>query len=61
MTSIVIDHVFIGSCTNARLSDLRAAAAVVKGRHVHENVSAIVVPGYFTDDCCLKSGFIQQV
>ncbi|GGE43830.1 3-isopropylmalate dehydratase large subunit [Pullulanibacillus camelliae] len=43
--AIAIDHVFIGSCTNARLSDLRAAAEVVKGRRVHENVSAIVVPG----------------
>lgn len=45
MTSIAIDHVFIGSCTNARLSDLRAAAAVAKGRQVHEKVIAIVVPG----------------
>ena len=42
---IKIDHVFIGSCTNARLSDLRAAAEVVKGKKVHEDVSAIVVPG----------------
>ncbi len=45
LTSIDIQHVFIGSCTNARLSDLRAAAKVVEGEKVHENVTAIVVPG----------------
>jgi 3-isopropylmalate/(R)-2-methylmalate dehydratase large subunit len=42
---IAIDRVFIGSCTNARLEDLRAAAAVVRGRHVHPRVRAMVVPG----------------
>ncbi len=40
-----IDVVFIGSCTNSRLSDLRLAASVFKGRHVAENVRALVVPG----------------
>ncbi len=46
MTEIVIDKVFIGSCTNSRIEDLRAAAAVVKGRHVASNVKlALVVPG----------------
>lgn len=40
-----IDAAFIGSCTNARLSDLRRAAGILKGRHVAEGVSAIVVPG----------------
>lgn len=45
LTDIDIQHVFIGSCTNARLSDLRAAAEVVKGRTVHDRVTAIVVPG----------------
>lgn len=40
-----IDAAFIGSCTNARLSDLRRAAGLLKGRHVAEGVSAIVVPG----------------
>ncbi|MBM3216405.1 3-isopropylmalate dehydratase large subunit [Candidatus Poribacteria bacterium] len=39
------DLVFIGSCTNGRLSDLRAAAAVAKGRTVHPRVRAMVVPG----------------
>jgi 3-isopropylmalate/(R)-2-methylmalate dehydratase large subunit len=42
---IAIDRVFIGSCTNARLEDLRTAAVVVKGRHVHPDVRAMVVPG----------------
>jgi 3-isopropylmalate/(R)-2-methylmalate dehydratase large subunit len=42
---IKIDRVFIGSCTNGRLSDLRAAAAVVKGKKVAPHVRAMVVPG----------------
>jgi len=42
---IVIDRVFIGSCTNSRLEDLRAAARVVAGRRVHAKVRAMVVPG----------------
>jgi 3-isopropylmalate/(R)-2-methylmalate dehydratase large subunit len=42
---IHIDRVFIGSCTNARIEDLRAAATVVSGRRVAEGVRAMVVPG----------------
>jgi 3-isopropylmalate/(R)-2-methylmalate dehydratase large subunit len=42
---IAIDRVFIGSCTNARIEDLRAAAKVIAGYHVHANVRAMVVPG----------------
>jgi 3-isopropylmalate/(R)-2-methylmalate dehydratase large subunit len=42
---IHVDRVFIGSCTNARIEDLRAAAAVVDGRRVHPAVRAMVVPG----------------
>ncbi|GFR36938.1 3-isopropylmalate dehydratase large subunit [Insulibacter thermoxylanivorax] len=45
MTDITINRVFIGSCTNGRIEDLRKAAAVVKGYKVHPNVNAIVVPG----------------
>jgi len=46
ITEISIDKVFIGSCTNARIEDLRAAAAVAKGKHVAPNVKlAMVVPG----------------
>ncbi|MBB6445834.1 3-isopropylmalate dehydratase large subunit [Bacillus benzoevorans] len=42
---IAIQHVFIGSCTNSRIEDLRSAAAVAKGRKVHPSVRALVVPG----------------
>ena len=42
---LIISIIFIGSCTNGRLDDLRAAAEVVRGRHVARNVAAIVVPG----------------
>jgi 3-isopropylmalate/(R)-2-methylmalate dehydratase large subunit len=42
---ISLDRVFIGSCTNSRLEDLRAAAQVVRGRRVHPRVRALVVPG----------------
>ncbi|GAA0590694.1 3-isopropylmalate dehydratase large subunit [Virgibacillus siamensis] len=47
ITSINIDHVFIGSCTNSRLGDLQKAAEVVRGKKVNPNVRAIVVPGSF--------------
>lgn len=47
MTSIEVDHVFIGSCTNSRLGDLQKAAEVVRGKKVNPNVRAIVVPGSF--------------
>ena len=45
MTDIAIQRVFIGSCTNSRLEDLRAAAEVARGHRVAEGVNAIVVPG----------------
>src|ERR1700737_3674800 len=45
MEAITIDRVFIGSCTNARLEDLRLAATVVRGHSVHPHVRAMVVPG----------------
>ena len=45
ISGVKIDVAFIGSCTNARLSDLRDAARVAKGRKVHGNVRALVVPG----------------
>ncbi len=45
ITDITIDKVFIGSCTNSRIEDLRAAAACIKGKKVASTVQALVVPG----------------
>lgn len=45
MSAIPIDYVFIGSCTNGRIEDLRAAAEIAKGRKVAQSVTALVVPG----------------
>jgi len=45
LTDVAVDVVFIGSCTNGRIEDLRAAATVAKGRRVAEGVWALVVPG----------------
>jgi 3-isopropylmalate/(R)-2-methylmalate dehydratase large subunit len=45
--SVTIDRVFIGSCTNSRMEDLRAAALIVKGYHIAPTVSAMVVPGSY--------------
>ncbi|WOJ89608.1 3-isopropylmalate dehydratase large subunit [Methylocapsa polymorpha] len=45
ITDIAIDRVFIGSCTNGRIEDLRAAAKIVAGKHVASSVNAMVVPG----------------
>jgi 3-isopropylmalate/(R)-2-methylmalate dehydratase large subunit len=47
MRDIKVDTVFIGSCTNGRIEDLRAAAAVAEGRHVASGMRALVVPGSF--------------
>ncbi|MFD1706855.1 3-isopropylmalate dehydratase large subunit [Siminovitchia sediminis] len=67
MTDVDIQYVFIGSCTNSRIEDLRAAAEVLKGRKVKDGVTAIVVPGSRTvkaqaeeeglDSVFLESGF----
>ncbi|WP_309610297.1 3-isopropylmalate dehydratase large subunit [Sphingomonas sp.] len=46
MTDVAVDHIFIGSCTNSRIEDLRAAADVVRGRHIDAGIiQALVVPG----------------
>ena len=45
ITDIALDRIFIGSCTNGRMEDLRAAAKIVEGRQVNANLSAMVVPG----------------
>jgi 3-isopropylmalate/(R)-2-methylmalate dehydratase large subunit len=51
LAGLPVDVVFIGSCTNGRIEDMRAAAAVARGRHVAEGVRALVVPG---------SGIVKQ-
>jgi 3-isopropylmalate/(R)-2-methylmalate dehydratase large subunit len=51
LSAVPVDRVFIGSCTNSRIEDLRAAAAVAKGRKVAGTVNAMVVPG---------SGLVKQ-
>ena len=45
MQDVAVDYVFIGSCTNSRIEDLRAAATVARGRRVKDGVRALVVPG----------------
>jgi len=45
ITDITLDRVFIGSCTNSRLNDLKEAASVIKGKKVSKNVKAMIVPG----------------
>ncbi len=67
VTDIAIDHVFIGSCTNGRIEDLRAAAAIAAGGRVAAGVTALVVPGSFgvkrqaeaegLDKVFIKAGF----
>jgi 3-isopropylmalate/(R)-2-methylmalate dehydratase large subunit len=45
LRDITVDTVFVGSCTNGRIEDLRAAAAVIQGRHIADGVRMLVVPG----------------
>ncbi|AJD90859.1 isopropylmalate isomerase [Jeotgalibacillus malaysiensis] len=61
ITDIEVQHVFIGSCTNSRIGDLRAAAKVIEGKKVHENVTAIVVPGSFTVKMKAEQEGLDQV
>ena len=51
ITDIKIDRIFIGSCTNGRINDLRDAAQVIKGKKIAEHINAMVVPG---------SGLVKQ-
>lgn len=62
ITSIKIDHVFIGSCTNARVSDLRKAAAIVKGKKISKNIErALVVPGSFGVKLAAENEGLDQI
>ncbi len=45
ITDIALDRIFIGSCTNGRIEDLRAVAEIVEGKHINENLNAMIVPG----------------
>ena len=46
MQDVTVEHIFIGSCTNSRIEDLRAAADVLRGRHIADRIrQALVVPG----------------
>lgn len=58
---IAIDQVVIGSCTNGRISDMEAAAKILKGRHIAKNVRAIIIPA--TQEIykeCIKKGYIED-
>ncbi len=57
---VVIDQAVIGSCTNGRISDMRAAAEILKGKHIAENVRCIVIPGtqqVYLD--CIREGLAE--
>ena len=58
---VEIDRVFVGSCTNSRIEDLRVAASVLNGRHVHERVRAMVVPGSATVKRIAEEEGLDQV
>jgi 3-isopropylmalate/(R)-2-methylmalate dehydratase large subunit len=61
ITELTIDRVFIGSCTNGRISDLRAAAAVLEGKQVAAGVSAMVVPGSYPVKLQAESEGLDEV
>jgi 3-isopropylmalate/(R)-2-methylmalate dehydratase large subunit len=61
MDGYEIDVAFLGSCTNARLPDLREAARIVKGREVHPDVRAMVVPGSQRVKAAAESGGLDEV
>lgn len=61
MTDVDIQYVFIGSCTNSRIEDLRSAAAVLKGRKVSAGVNAIVVPGSRTVKAQAEQEGLDQI
>lgn len=62
MSEIPVEHIFIGSCTNARLSDLRNVARIVEGKKIHPDLkSAIVVPGSYLVKVQAEEEGIDQI
>jgi 3-isopropylmalate/(R)-2-methylmalate dehydratase large subunit len=61
MEGLPVDYAFIGSCTNSRLSDLEAAARVVRGRKVAAGVTALVVPGSMQVKAAAEAAGLDQV
>ena len=61
MRQVEVDTVFLGSCTNSRIEDLRAAAAVLEGRHVRRGLRALVVPGSHWVKAAAESEGLDQV
>jgi 3-isopropylmalate/(R)-2-methylmalate dehydratase large subunit len=61
LEGLPIDYAFIGSCTNSRLSDLEAAAAVLKGRKVRAGVTALVVPGSMSVKAAAEARGLDKV
>ncbi|MBI3374135.1 MAG: 3-isopropylmalate dehydratase large subunit [Betaproteobacteria bacterium] len=61
LLGLPVDAVYVGSCTNARLSDLRAAAAVLKGRKVKPGLQAICVPGSTPVKCAAEAEGIDRI
>jgi 3-isopropylmalate/(R)-2-methylmalate dehydratase large subunit len=61
MEDVSVDCVFIGSCTNSRLADLRAAAGIVRGEHVAPGVRALVVPGSMAVKQAAETEGLDQV
>jgi len=59
--AVEIDRVFVGSCTNSRIEDLRAAASILSGKRVHERVKAMVVPGSATVKRLAEEEGLDQV
>lgn len=61
ITDIEIQHVFIGSCTNSRINDLRAAAAIVEGQKIADGVKGIVVPGSWSTKAQAEKEGLDQI
>jgi 3-isopropylmalate/(R)-2-methylmalate dehydratase large subunit len=61
LREVAVDTVFIGSCTNGRIEDLRAAAEVARGRHVRAGIRAMVVPGSFRVKAQAEAEGLDQI